>query len=127
MAELSKEQFLQRYGNLMIHIWGMPALLERFRKEAAVVLKEHGLDTDKAAVTLLKPGEPNALGVTDSTADSQYQLWIEGKKAGNIPFYYVDQPPEGAGGEAITDAELMSVAGGGGISCCCSCTPCCCC
>jgi len=125
MAEITQTQFLQRYGNLMVQIWGMPALLDRFQKEPNAVLKEHGLDTDNAKVTLLKPGTPNALGITDSTAESAYQLWVEGKKKGNIPFYFVAHPPEGTGGEALSDSELMSVAGGWSISCC-SCTPCCC-
>lgn len=125
MAELTQDQFLQRYGNLMVHIWGMPALLERFQKDPGTVLKEHGLDSESAKVTLLTPGTPNALGVTDQTMESQYKMWTEGKKKGNIPFYYVAQPPEGAGGEALSDSELMAVAGGGDISCCCCCTPCC--
>ncbi|HEY2379674.1 MAG TPA: hypothetical protein VGK48_00710 [Terriglobia bacterium] len=125
MAEITQAQFLQRYGNLMVQIWGMPSLLDRFKKEPSAVLKEHGLDAEKASVTLLQPGAPNSLGITDTTADSAYQLWVEGKKKGNIPFYFVAHPPEGTGSEALSDSELMSVAGGLSISSCC-CTPCCC-
>jgi hypothetical protein len=126
MAEISQDQFLQRYGNLMVQLWGMPALLTRFKKEPAAVLKEHGLDSGTAKVKLLKPGEPNELGITSPTMESAYQLWIQGKYKGTIPFYFVDHPPEGAGGEALSDSELMAVAGGLSISCCC-CSPCCCC
>ncbi|HEY2380629.1 MAG TPA: hypothetical protein VGK48_05545 [Terriglobia bacterium] len=126
MAEITQAQFLQRYGNLMVQIWGMPSLLDRFKKEPTAVLKEHGLDTGKASVTLLQPGTPNALGINDSTAESAYQLWVEGQKKGNIPFYFVSQPPEGTGSESLSDSELMAVAGGAlSISSCC-CTPCCC-
>jgi hypothetical protein len=125
MAELTQDQFLQRYGNLMVLIWGMPALLERFQNEPAAVLKENGLDPGNAKVTLLSPGTPNSLGVTDATMESQFRMWTEGKKKGDIPFYYVAKPPEGTGGEPLSDAELMAVAGGGDISCCCCCTPCC--
>lgn len=125
MPEINQDQFLQRYGNTMVHLWGMPALLERFKKEPTVVLKEYGLDPGSASITLLSPGMPNELGITDPTAESQFKLWTEGKKKGRIPFYFVEQPPEGLGGEAISDSELMAVAGGGDISCCCCCTPCC--
>jgi len=125
MAEITQTQFLQRYGNLMVQVWGLPALLERFEREPSAVLKEHGLDTERASVTLLTPGTPNALGITDSTAESAYQLWVEGKKKGNIPFYFIAQPPDGTGSEAISDDELMAVAGGISI-CSCSCCPCCC-
>jgi hypothetical protein len=126
MAELTQDQFLQRYGNLMVQLWGMPALLDRFKKEPSAVLKEHGLDPERAQVNLLKPGTPNDLGVTDATMESAYKLWTDGKKRGKIPFYFVEQPPEGAGGEALSDSDLMAIAGGWSISCC-SCTPCCCC
>lgn len=124
MAEISQDQFLQRYGNLMIQIWGMPALLARFKTSPAAVLKEHGLDPGSASITLLSPGTPNSLGVTNATMESAYQLWTEGKKKGAIPFYFIEHPPEGTGGEALSDSELMAVAGGLSISCCC-CTPCC--
>ena len=124
MAELTQENFLQRYGNLMVQIWGVPALKDRFKKDPTAVLKEYGMDTEGARVTLLGPGMPNALGITDCTMESQYRLWVQGKQKGDIPFYYVEQAPEGAGREALTDEELMAVAGGWSISCCC-CTPCC--
>lgn len=126
MAEITQDQFLQRYGNLMVTIWGMPALLQRFKHEPAAVLKEHGLDTGTAKVALLTPGTPNDLGVADATMESQYKLWIEGKKRGSIPFYYIEHPPEGMGGEPLSDSELMAVAGGWTVSSCC-CSPCCCC
>jgi hypothetical protein len=131
MAEISQDQFLQRYGNLMLQIWGVPALLERFKKEPSKVLTEYGLDPEKAGVTLLAPGAPNALGVKDSSEESAYTLWIQGKAAGNIPFYFVEQAPEGVAGQGLSDTELMAVAGGASsaslainISCCC-CSPCC--
>lgn len=127
MADLTQEQFLQRYGNFMVHIWGMPALLTRFQSDPTTVLKEYGLDAGNAKITLLKPGTSNSLGIKDPTAESQFALWSQGKAKGDIPFYYVTEPPEGVGGEAISDEELMAVAGGGSVSCCCSCTPCCCC
>ena len=127
MAEITEDQFLQRYGNLMLQIWGVPALLERFKKEPPQVLKEYGLDPQKADVTLLAPGTPNALGITDSSEHGAYTLWIQGKAAGNIPFYYLEQAPEGVGGQGLSDSELMAVAGGLDISIsCCCCTPCCC-
>jgi hypothetical protein len=127
MAEITEDQFLQRYGNLMLQIWGVPDLLERFKKEPAHVLKEYGLDPEKAEVTLLTPGTPNALGITDSSEHGAYTLWIQGKAAGNIPFYYLEQAPEGVGGQGLSDSELMAVAGGLSISIsCCCCTPCCC-
>ncbi len=126
MAELSQEQFLQRWGNLLVHSWGMPALKERFKSEPAEVLKEYGLDPDGATITLLAPGTPNDLGITDQTFESQYRLWMQGKQRGNIPLYYVEEPPEGVGGEQLSDEELMAVAGGvDTVSCCCCCTPCC--
>jgi|SRR5215475_8757506 len=125
MAEITEDQFLQRYGNLMLQIWGVPALLERFKKEPGSVLKEYGLDPEKATVTLLTPGNPNALGIMDASEHGAFTLWIQGKAAGNIPVYFLEQPPEGVGGEELSDSELMSVAGGLSISCC-SCTPCCC-
>jgi hypothetical protein len=125
MADITQDQFLQRYGQIMVHLWGMPALLDRFKKEPDKVLKEYGLDPGTAKVTLLKPGTKNDLGITEQTMESQHRLWTEGKAKGNIPFYYVEEPPEGTGGEAISDAELMAVAGGGTISCCCCCSPCC--
>jgi len=127
MAEITQDQFLQRYGNLMLQIWGVPALLERFKKEPTQVLKEYGLDPQKAEVTLLTPGAPNALGITESSEQGAYTLWIQGKAAGNIPFYYLEQAPEEVGGQGLSDSELMAVAGGLSISIsCCSCTPCCC-
>lgn len=125
MAELTQEQFLQRYGNFMVHLWGMPALLTRFKSDAATVLKEYGLDAGTAKVVILTPGSKNNLNITEPTAQSQFELWTKGKAKGEISFYYVAQPPEGIGGEAISDEELMAVAGGGNISCCCCCTPCC--
>lgn len=125
MADLTKEQFLQRYGNFMVHIWGMKALLDRFKREPGVVLKEYGLDPGNAKVTILTPGTPNNLGIKEATMDSQFQLWTQGKQKGNIPFYYIAEPPEGIGGESISDEELMAVAGGGSVSCCCCCSPCC--
>src|SRR5437762_12576702 len=100
MAEITEDQFLQRYGNLMLQLWGVPALLERFKKESAQVLTEYGLDPEKAEVTLLSPGTPNALGITDSSEHGAYSLWIQGKAAGNIPFYYLEQAPEGEIGRA---------------------------
>jgi len=126
MAEITQDQFLQRYGNLMVQIWGMPALLERFKKEPGTVLTEHGLDPERANVKLLSPGTPNDLGIADATMESAFKLWTEGKKRGTIPFYYVEQPPEGLGGEPLSDSELMAVAGGWTVSSCC-CSPCCCC
>jgi hypothetical protein len=123
MAEVSQEQFLRSYGTVIVQNWAMPAFKERLKREPATVLKEFGLDPEGATVTILAPGTPNALGISDATAESQYRLWVQGKQRGNIPFYVSDEPPEGAGGEALTDEELMAVAGG--ISCCC-CTPCCC-
>lgn len=125
MAQLTQEQFLQRYGNFMVHLWGMPALLTRFKTDAATVLKEYGLDSEGVKVTPMTPDTPNNLGIKDKTMESQFQLWNLGKQKGEIPFYYVTEPPEGVGGEAISDEELMAVAGGGTISCCCCCTPCC--
>jgi hypothetical protein len=127
MAEITQDQFLQRYGNIMVHLWGMPAMKERFKRNPAEVLNEYGLDPGNATVTLLTPGTPNQFGITDQTMESQYRLWLQGKQAGSIPFYYVEQPPEGIGSEALSEEELMAVAGGGDISCCCCCSPCCCC
>jgi hypothetical protein len=124
MAEISEEQFLQRYGSLIVQSWAMPAFKERLGSEPAVVLKEFGLDPGTARITVLKPGTPNALGVTDATVESQYRMWVQGKQQGNIPLYIADEPPEGAGGEVLSDEELMAVAGGWSVSCCC-CTPCC--
>jgi hypothetical protein len=129
MAELSEDQFLQRYGHLIVQSWAMPAFKERLQNEPAEVLKECGLDSGGARITLLSPGQPNPLGLTgESTAESQYRMWVEGKRQGNIPLYVVDEPPEGAGAEALSDEELMGVAGGRGWGqYCCCCTPCCCC
>jgi hypothetical protein len=125
MAEITQDQFLQRYGNLMVHLWGMPALKQRFQSDPAAVLREYDMDPENARITLLQPGQPNALGISDATMESQYRLWTQGKQRGNIPFYYVSEPPEGIGGEALSDEELMAVAGGGDIKCCCCCSPCC--
>jgi hypothetical protein len=127
MAEVSEDRFLQIYGNIIVQSWALPAFKERLESETAEVLKEYGLDPGNATITLLQPNQPNALGVTDKTAESQYQMWILGKQRGNIPFYVADEPPEGAGGEALSDEELMALAGGGWSVSCCSCTPCCCC
>lgn len=82
MADITQDQFLQRYGNIMVHIWGMPALLERFKREPQTVLKEYGLDPGAAKVALLTPGTPNELGITDQTMESQFRLWTEGKQLG---------------------------------------------
>jgi hypothetical protein len=126
MAEISQEQFLQRYGNFMVHSWGMPALKTRFKQDPAEVLKEYGMDPGNARVTVMTPETPNQFGITDRTMESQYRLWLQGKQQGNIPFYYMEEPPEGIGSEALSDEELMAVAGGvSTIHCCCCCTPCC--
>lgn len=125
MAEMTEDRFLQCYGNLLVQAWGMPKLMERLKKEPEEVVKEFGMDPEGAKVSVLAPGEPNNLGITECTAESQVELWNEGQKKGEINLYVPDSPPEDAGSTELSDEELMAVAGGWSISCC-SCSPCCC-
>ncbi|MDL1951999.1 hypothetical protein FBQ97_19625, partial [Acidobacteria bacterium ACD] len=56
MSEVSKEKFLQAYGNLLAQSWGNPDLLKRFKAAPGKVLAEYGLDPEGAAIEVIKPG-----------------------------------------------------------------------
>ncbi|MCG3190988.1 MAG: hypothetical protein L6R30_16610 [Thermoanaerobaculia bacterium] len=122
MAEVSREKFLQAYGNLLAQSWGNPDLLKRFKAAPGSVLKEFGLDPEGASIEVIIPGAGwNAEG----SPDSQVAMWNDGKKAGNIKLYFPEEAPSGELKTAeLSEQELEAVAGGGS-ACCCS--PCSCC
>jgi hypothetical protein len=121
MTEVSKDKFLQAYGNLLAQSWGSPELLKRFKATPAKVLAEFGLDPEGAAINVISPGKGwNAEG----SPDSQVKMWNDGKKAGKISLYFPEEAPSGLKTAELSDQQLEAVAGGG-TACCCS--PCSCC
>ncbi|KAA0256648.1 MAG: hypothetical protein EDX89_00680 [Acidobacteria bacterium] len=121
MSEVSKEKFLQAYGNLLAQSWGNPDLLKRFKAAPGKVLAEYGLDPEGAAIEVIKPGAGwNAEG----SPDAQVKMWNDGKKAGKIRLYFPEEAPPDLKTAELSDQELEAVAGGGS-ACCCS--PCSCC
>ena len=41
MSEVSKDKFLQAYGNLLAQAWGDPELLKKFKAAPGKVLESH--------------------------------------------------------------------------------------
>ena len=121
MTEVTKEKFLQAYGNLLAKSWGSPDLAKRFKQSPGKVLAEYGLDPEGAVIEVITP-EKGASGA--GSPDAQVKMWNDGKKAGKIRFYFPEQPPQGLKTAELSDQELEAVAGGGS-ACCCS--PCSCC
>jgi hypothetical protein len=118
---VSKEKFLQAYGNLLAQAWGSPALLKKFKATPGKVLAEFGLDPEGAAIEVITPGK----GWTgEGSPDSQVTMWNDGKKAGMIRIYFPEEAPGDLKTAELSDQELEAVAGGGS-ACCCS--PCSCC
>jgi hypothetical protein len=118
MAEVSKDKFLQAYGNLLAQSWADADVLKRFKAAPAAVLAEYGLDAEGAEINILAPDPKGG-----SDPDVQVKLWNDGKKSGKIGLYFPEEPPQGLKTAELSDQELEAVAGGG-LACCCS--PCCC-
>jgi hypothetical protein len=119
MADLSEQEFLEKYGRFLVTSWGTPPVKKRFKEDPAKVLKEFGLDPGNAQVLVEKPGPPSA----QATKESAAKLWNDGKKAGKIRFIYPEEPPADLATMDLTDDQLEAIAGGGYYCCCC--TPCC--
>ena len=121
MTEVSKDKFLQAYGNLLAQSWGDPALLARFKAAPGKVLAEYGLDPEGAVIEIVSPAGGSG---AEGSPDLQVGMWNDGKKAGKIQLYFPEEPPQGLKTAELSDQELEAVAGGAG-ACCCS--PCSCC
>ena len=121
MADISEDKFLQAYGQLLLQVWGDPALKARMKASPETVCKEYGLDAEGAKIVLVAadPTNPNA------TKESQVVLWNDGKRSGSIDFYFPEEAPEDLE-EAELSEEELAAAGGGGCCCCCPCCCCCC-
>ena len=121
MTEVSKDKFLQAYGNLLAQSWGNPDLLKRFKAAPGKVLAEYGLDPEGAAIEIVSPAKGST---AEGSPDMQVGMWNDGKKVGKIKLYFPEEPPQGLKTAELSDQELEAVAGGGS-ACCCS--PCSCC
>ena len=119
MAEVSKDKFLQAYGNLLAQSWGSPELLKRFKASPGKVLAEFGLDPEGATIEVIDPAKNWSAG---GSPDTQVGMWNDGKKAGKIRLYFPEAPPPDLKTAELSDQQLEAVAGGGS-ACCCS--PCC--
>ncbi len=121
MTEVSKDKFLQAYGNLLAQTWGNPDLLARFKAAPAKVLTEYGLDPEGAVIEIVSPAKGST---AEGSPDLQVGMWNDGKKSGTIKLYFPEEAPQGLTTAELSDQELEAVAGGGS-ACCCS--PCSCC
>lgn len=123
MAEVSRERFLQAYGNLLAQSWGNPDLLKRFKAAPGSVLKEFGLDPEGASIEVITPG---AGWASQGSPDAQVAMWNNGLKEGSIKLYFPEEAPSGELKTAeLSEQELEAVAGGAVAAC--SCCPCSCC
>ena len=85
MTEVSKDKFLQAYGNLLAQSWGDPALLARFKAAPGKVLAEYGLDPEGAVIEIVSPAGGSG---AEGSPDLQVGMWNDGKKAGRIKLYF---------------------------------------
>ncbi|MEZ0093829.1 hypothetical protein [Streptacidiphilus sp. EB129] len=120
MNSQDRADFLNAYTKLLVSAWSDEDFAARLKSEPRAALAEVGLEVQAdAQINILTYSVAHDTPSEQEAAlEEQIGFWEEGLKTGIYKLHVPDEPQ--IDGEALSDSDLMSVAGGG-----CCCCPCC--